>query len=239
MKKINDLKVICVGWHKTGTSSIGDALIHLGYKVVGARLDLYDSLSKGDLKPAFEISKEFNALQDVPWAALYKELDNEYPGSKFILTIRDEEEWLNSAKKHFKSKNYEMHKWLYGKGVIDSNEKVYIERYKKHNKDVITYFKQRPNDFLVLNLSKNNGWESLCDFLDKPIPKIKFPFSNKGKHSLNFYDKTIFYIRKNTPYFLRRARIKFMEYFFQIPDKRDRFNNKQFNKPKLRKIKKK
>ena len=173
MKKINDSKVICIGWHKTGTSSIGDALIYLGYKVVGARLDLYNSLSRGDLKPAFEISKEFNALQDVPWAALYKELDNEYPGSKFILTIRDEEEWLNSAKKHFKSKNYEMHKWLYGKGVIDGNEKVYIERYKKHNKDVITYFKQRPNDFLVLNLSKNKGWESLCDFLGKPIKKKK------------------------------------------------------------------
>ena len=71
----------------------------------------------------------------------------------------------------------------------------------------------------------------------KKKKKKKFPFSNKGKHSYNFYDKIIFSVRKITPYFLRRARIKFLEYFFQLPDRNDRFNNKKFNKSEIDKNK--
>jgi hypothetical protein len=29
-------------------------------------------------------------------------------------------------------------------------------------------------------LSKNDGWGSLCEFLEKPEPEIPFPFLNKA-----------------------------------------------------------
>jgi hypothetical protein len=105
-------KVFCIGWHKTGTSTLGDALLILGYKVTGARLDLAHSLLDGDIRPALKVAEQFEALQDVPWAALFKELDMQFPNSKFILTVRDDEEWLNSAKKHFKDKYVKLHQWL-------------------------------------------------------------------------------------------------------------------------------
>jgi len=221
-------KVICIGWHKTGTSTLGDALLDLGYTVTGAREDLAYSLLDGDIEPSLEIAKNFEALQDVPFAALFKELDKAFPNSKFILTVRDEQAWLNSAKKHFKNKNYKLHQWLYGNGVIEGNEALYLERYKKHYKEVKTYFKDRPDDLLVMNLNKGDGWEKLCAFLNKSIPKKAFPNSNKGKHNFTLKDKIIHLIRQLSPYWLRRLRIKALVKL-GIPDRNDRFNNKQYN----------
>ena len=64
----------------------------MGYTVLGARLDMAEPLLRGDLAAAIEEAGKFDALQDVPWAALYRELDAAYPGSKFILTVRKEEQ---------------------------------------------------------------------------------------------------------------------------------------------------
>ncbi|MEL7221032.1 MAG: sulfotransferase, partial [Bacteroidota bacterium] len=79
-------RVFCVGWHKTGTTTMGEALLLLGYKVVGARLDLATPLLAGNTQEVIDLAQQFDAFQDVPWAALYQELDEAYPGSKFILT---------------------------------------------------------------------------------------------------------------------------------------------------------
>ena len=221
-------KVICIGWHKTGTSSLGDALLDLGYNVTGAREDLAYSLLDGDIEPSLEVAKKFEALQDVPWAALYKELDKAFPNSKFILTVREEQDWLNSAKKHFKNKNYKLHQWLYGNGVIEGNEDLYLARYRQHYQGIKSYFKDRPDDLLVMNFSQGDRWETLCSFLKLPIPKKAFPHSNKGKHSFTLKDKIICQIRQLSPYWLRRLRIKALVKF-SIPDRNDRFNNKQYN----------
>ena len=221
-------KIICIGWHKTGTSTLGDALLDLGYTVTGAREDLAYSLLDGDIEPALEVAKNFEALQDVPFAALFKELDKAFPNSKFILTVREEQAWLNSAKKHFKNKNYKLHQWLYGNGVIEGNEDIYLARYRQHYQDIKSYFKDRRDDLLVMNFSQGDSWETLCSFLNQPIPRKAFPHSNKGKHSFTLKDKIIDLIRQLTPYWLRKLRIKaFVKLGF--PDRTDRFNNKQYN----------
>jgi len=221
-------KVICIGWHKTGTTTLGDALLDLGYNVTGARTDLAYSLLDGDIEPALEVAKKFEALQDVPWAALYKELDKAFPNSKFILTIRNEQAWINSAKKHFKNNQTVMRHWLYGNAVLEGNEDVYLDRYRQHYQGIKTYFKDRPDDLIVMNFSKGDAWEKLCTFLNKPIPKKTFPHSNKGKHSFTLKDIIINRIRKLSPYWLRRLRIKALVKF-GFPDRNDRFNNKQYN----------
>ena len=98
---VSKKKVIGIGFHKTGTSTLGDALLELGYTVLGARLDMTESLKTGDLRPLIQEAGKYDALQDVPWAVLYKELDHAFANSKFVLTERDEQKWLNSALKHF------------------------------------------------------------------------------------------------------------------------------------------
>ena len=228
MTNLNNPKVICIGWHKTGTSTMGDALLVLGYNVVGARLDLADSLMDNNIKEAIDIAREYEALQDVPWAALYKELDQAFPNSKFILTVREEQAWLNSAKKHFKNSYTDMRQWLYGNGVLEGNEGLYLKRYRAHYQGIKAYFKDRPEDLIVMDFEKGDSWEKLCTFLNHPIPQKAFPHSNKGKHSYTLKDQIVYRLRKLSPDWLRQLRIETLVKL-GYTDKRDRFNNKQYN----------
>ena len=221
-------KVICIGWHKTGTTTLGDALLVLGYHVVGARLDLSKKLLAGETDEAIKLAADFNALQDVPWNALYKELDQAYPGSKFILTTRDEKKWLNSAKKHFGSTYIRMHEYLYGEGVLDGNEQLYLDRFNRHYNEVHKYFKGRESDILAINLAENDGWDAICSFLGEPVPSKSFPHSNKGKHNYTATDKLVEGLKNMIPLSIRHMRMKMLSTLGR-PDPRDRFNNRKEN----------
>lgn len=175
------MKVVGIGFHKTGTTTLGIALKTLGYNVVGAKPDLAKHLFENDFESIFRIADSFDAFQDNPWAILYKELDARYPDSKFILTWRDENEWIKSVVNHFGKKHTEMRRWIYGTGHPKGNEQLYLNRYKKHINEVLEYFQNRKEDLLIVSWEKAKGWEELCEFLNKPIPKIPFPHVNKGK----------------------------------------------------------
>jgi len=47
--------------------------------------------------------------------------------------------------------------------------------------DIKEYFKDRPEDLLVLTLGKGEGWPELCTFLGKPVPDVDFPSANRTK----------------------------------------------------------
>jgi len=222
-------KVICIGWHKTGTSTMGYALLKLGYTVLGARLDMVYPLQKKDVATPLKLAGEFDALQDVPWANLYKELDDAYPGSKFVLTVREESAWLNSASKHFGGKYYKMHEWIYGQGVLKGNEEIYLQHFRKHYEEVNSYFKEREQDLLIMDLSKGDGWEKLCRFLDRPIPESPFPHANKGKHSLSAKEKLVRKLKKIAPLPLRQCVVNYLEKK-GYHNRRDVFNNWEANK---------
>lgn len=174
------LKVFCIGFHKTGTSSLGVALEKLGYRVKGASYTKNPNISQNVYDLAYELVEQYDAFQDNPWPIIYKELDKKYPGSKFILTLRDSDSWIKSQVRHFGVKETPMRKWIYGVGCPEGNEKIYVKRFEDHNKEVLDYFRERPNDLLVLDLAKGDGWEKLCVFLGKDIPNIPFPHANKA-----------------------------------------------------------
>ena len=44
------------------------------------------------------------------------------------------------------------------------------------------YFRNRPNDLLVMNICNGEGWKVLCPFLDKSIPDVQFPKKNITKN---------------------------------------------------------
>ena len=231
----NRNKVICIGWHKTGTSTLGDALIMLGYNVLGSRLDLAEDLLKSNKETALNVASSYDALQDVPWAALYKDLDTAFPNSKFIFTFREEDSWLKSAVHHFGKNEVKrkIFKWLYGYSSIIGHEEAFKQRYRKHNEEVLAYFKNRTDDFLIMDLSQGDGWEKLCKFLNKPIPQKPFPHSNKGKHNFSPKDKLIYAVRNITPKWLKTLRINLLVKL-GYPDRRDRFNNKKYNRPVIK-----
>ena len=171
-------KVFGIGFHKTGTSSLRDALDQLGYRVRGVFGKSDPDIGANALPRALTIVPKFDAFQDNPWPILFRELDQHFPGSKFILTERDTDSWLRSALKHFGGGSSWMRRWIYGVGSPIGHEDVYVERYERHNREVKEYFAARPDDLLVFRISEGEGWERLCPFLGLEVPAGDFPHSN-------------------------------------------------------------
>ena len=173
-------KVFCIGFHKTGTTSLKMALTELGYRVTGPFGRRDRNIGETVEDQAREIAARFDAFQDNPWPVIYRFLDREYPGSKFILTMRPSEKWIASVVDHFGKSAPPMREWIYGPGMGNptGNESVYIERYERHNREVLDYFKDRPEDFIVFDISAGDGWEKICTFLGHSVPATPFPWKN-------------------------------------------------------------
>jgi len=174
-------KIIGVGFQKTGTSSLRDALTMLGYKVGDNNYKLLFPILHGNYKKVLKTIQRYDAVEDNPWPLIYKELDKLIPGCKFILTLRDEESWYESVKRHINDLRDPMHEWIYGrgKGLPKDDKANTLQVYRKHNEEVLNYFKNRPQDLLIMNITQGDGWEKLCPFLNKEIPSLPFPHQNK------------------------------------------------------------
>ncbi len=162
----NKSMVFCLGFSKTGTSSLNKAFSILGYRNV--------HWLRASLKPKqgwIEYIKKspFDAFSDSPmyYPNLFKEIDKAFPDSKFILTAREPESLVRSWKNYF----------VISPWSIDNDEDkiTIIKMYNDHKKNVIEYFKDRPNDLLIIDIIGGDGWNKLCKFLNKPIPKMPFP----------------------------------------------------------------
>lgn len=158
-------KIFCVGFHRTGTCSLRDALEILGYKVCGPVWKIDERLVRS-----------FDAFQDMPWPLYYELLDQKCQNSKFILTIRNSESWINSCIRKFGGKKIKMHEIIYGgAGNPIYDEDRWIKKYEQNNESILEYFKDRPDDLLVLRITQGEGWEKLCPFLGHKIPNEDFP----------------------------------------------------------------
>lgn len=174
-------KVFCVGFQKTGTTSLQYALSLMGYRVAGV-------FGAGDLKTQQEMwSKaeallpQFDAFADNPWSIYYQELDQAVPDAKFILTARDPEKWYASVCKHFGDKSSRMREWIYGAGNPVGEKERYVERLLNHQEGVRRYFRDRPEDFMEFDVTRGDGWAELCGFLGKKQPTSPFPRLNTAE----------------------------------------------------------
>jgi hypothetical protein len=59
-------------------------------------------------------------------------------------------------------------------------QKVWLDIYNNHNAEIWAHFNGKQN-FLVMELAKDDGWEKLCSFLEEPIPQQLFPVLNRTK----------------------------------------------------------
>lgn len=179
---MHQYKIFCIGFHRTGTSSLSKALRILGYRVSKVELEVYKNrhIAQEVYEIAFALVDQYDAFSDNPWPIIYQALDQKYPGSRFILTLRSTESWVASMVKYFGTAKTPMRKWIYGVGNPAGNEAIYAARYERHNREVLEYFRGRPNDLLVMNFADGDGWEKLCAFLHKEIPPVPFPHTNKA-----------------------------------------------------------
>ena len=185
----NNSKIFGIGLSRTGTTSLTTALTLLGYKAIHFP-DLSLTLSL-NLKIKNDLLYQFDAFTDLPISYFYKNLDKKFPNSKFILTTRDIDSWLNSCANfrrfNYKSRNllsldkfkrYKLRKKIYGCTHYD--RELFKSAYENHVLTVKNYFKNRSDDLLIINISDGNQWSSLCDFLQKDIPDCPFPHKNRN-----------------------------------------------------------
>jgi len=188
------MTIFGIGWHKTATHSLQNALDHLDFRGIHYPYEFYFKMKESDQVISSYLGSQ-NSFTDFPIPIYFKRIDELMPGSKFILTERDEQSWLTSIQKHFDlheqpqerfgglSENdyyiglgvpiHEIHIAAYGQKEFD--EDVFLKRYRKHNQEVRDYFSKRPSDLLIMNMSENDGWEKLCPFLEKPLPSVPYP----------------------------------------------------------------
>ncbi len=182
-------KIIGIGWAKTGTTTLGKCFEILGFDHQSQDLGLVKDIGKGDLSRAMAMAETKETFDDWPWIILYRELDKSFPDSRFILTKRKPEKWIKSyinmlANQSDTSRELnETRRILYGLPFPDVSESQLVKRYVKHNTEVEYYFRDRPEDLLVVNWEEGNGWKNLCDFLGMDLPNVPFPHANKGKYN--------------------------------------------------------
>ena len=176
-------KVVVCGWHRTGTTSLHVALRALGYRVHGFDRELMFGLMNGKRRRIWKAAGHSDAFRDFPWCLLYKEFDERFPGTKFILTKRDPEGWLESYKRHHdsigKSPSHisPVHTWVYG-GLTTphGNEQAFVDRFTRHNTEALAYFGSRQgSDVLVFDVFSGDGWNELCGFLGRERVDGPFP----------------------------------------------------------------
>ena len=207
VKSAGKPKVFCIGRNKTGTTSIAKALKELDFIVAEQRpaeLLIHD-WARRDFRRIIHFCHTAQAFQDGPFSLPYtfQALDMRFPGSKFILTVRDSpEQWyqsvirfhaklfghgntptcddLKKAQYCYAGYMYENIRAIYPTPDDDIyNKEMLIHHYEAHNQSVIEYFRHRPNDLLVLNISQEGAYQRFCEFLDKPCLRQSFPWENK------------------------------------------------------------
>jgi hypothetical protein len=175
------MKILNIGFGKSGTLSLTKAFEILGYKSVHCEtgeVRLRD-VFKNNMKRGARILEgfeEYEFLSDFKGEFFYKELDIQYPNSKFIVTMRDLEGWLASMEKHVE-RNQKNPNYKYN--FLKVEKEKWAEKREEKFTEIKKYFKDRPEDFLIMDIANGDGWEKLCCFLGKPIPAEAFPHKNK------------------------------------------------------------
>lgn len=207
-KSSGKVKYFCIGRNKTGTTSLKAAFEALGYSVGNQRkaeVITGKHYFEGDFRPIVNYCKSAQVFQDAPFSfpETFKHLDNAYPGSKFILTVRDDaEQWYKSitrfhAKKFgkngripttedLKCAKYVWPGYMYNEvrlhGTTDEdpyNKDIMIAHYERYNREVMDYFKDRPEDLLVVNVAEPGAYQKFVEFLGVDSPYDDFPWENK------------------------------------------------------------
>lgn len=202
--KIENIKsrIFGIGLGRTGTSSLNNALNLLGFDTIH-----YNTTIKS-IDDVYRIFENYEGYVDVPMASIYKDVDKLYPNSKFILTVRNAIYWAESVKAYTKewlkmqkeTENMLTDEMLetrnktinflkdYGTSIygdylpeiIDTPKinAILLETYYRHFNQVTKYFEGREEDLLILDVSEQNAFTQLAEFLNREAPQPNMPVRN-------------------------------------------------------------
>jgi len=191
------IKLFGIGFKKTGTTSLDTMFSHLIDKLGGSRPSgkertrALNDLLIGDggnstISSALALAEKHTFFQDAPWcnepARLYRQLATLHPNARFILTIREPEEWYQSVvnwvqcrpttKKKGRCGNKKIDRYKSIFGANSTSRDDFVSAYVNHNEAARQYFVEelkQPQRFLEIDLTDTKynggvGWAIFCDF---------------------------------------------------------------------------
>lgn len=206
----SEARIFGIGLGRTGTSSLTEALELLGLPSVHYPADRATrALIAGHIRrprPALHLPllDDVVAITDSPVCCVYQALDRAYPGSRFILTVRDDESWLRSWSAYLRPSPRRrrtgvktmlrridrlrparvpdfqqfatlVQEHLYGGWSFDAERLLAARR--RYEAGVREHFRGR-TELLEFDICNGGGWSRLCAFLGVPEPSAPFPHAN-------------------------------------------------------------
>jgi Sulfotransferase domain len=178
-------KIFGIGLNKTGTVSLHEALGILGYRSLHwggpeTRRAVVRALEEG--RPLLTYLDDnviaFSDIEDITYN--FDLADRQYPGSRFILTVRALDDWLDSRQRHVEYNRAQQELGHYDRQFLEIDRVGWAVDYQRHTARVRSYFADRPRDLLELDITAGAGWQPLCEFLDHGLPDVPFPWKNRS-----------------------------------------------------------
>jgi hypothetical protein len=206
------MKLIGAGLPRTGTLSQKVALEMLGlgpcYHMVNVLADLDQAnLWKRALageSPWDEVFDGFQSTVDAPGHYFYKELIEDYPDAKVLLSVRDPERWRQSMEQTVwavRNGGSTMRLMSDARGTIDPGWAAFLEMIDGllwegagtlsdcRDPENLPAAMERWTEEVTANVPADRllvwdvtqGWEPLCEFLELPVPDQPFPNLNDSQ----------------------------------------------------------
>jgi len=193
-------KIFCLGLHKTGTTSLHDIARNLGYHSIHS--------TNWHLNPAIisrhnffcDGGSHYNNLNEFN----YKKLIQLYPNSKFIINIRNIDDWIISKLKHAgwnartkpdQSKE-ERHRVKYHHHCFTlktlKNINLFIQHYLDWYIKIICFFMDKKEKAIVVDITNSYNIDKLAQLLKQP--SISISHKNKTSSHRELSDKVKAYI---------------------------------------------
>ncbi|KAF2167994.1 hypothetical protein M409DRAFT_65558 [Zasmidium cellare ATCC 36951] len=207
LKRDRQLRVLALGLPRTGTDSLRQALIDLGFDGVhhGFRMASNRSETPQWVRLAYAAGQfdrvlgNCEAATDVPSAAFATELLCAYPEAKVIVNYRDDmSAWrrsvLDSIEKFLDDQDANwwkwslqffdpdifwarrVHWWLWRRLFDGSFHQDGTDFYQEHYRRIEDVLISQGRPYLKWKVQ--DGWASLCDFLEMDTPMGTFPCGN-------------------------------------------------------------
>jgi hypothetical protein len=180
----NRPRIFGIGLNKTATFSFHEALTILGFHSLhdGGRT-VHDAVQRAidDGAPLLSnLDQQLDAFSDIGLLSRrFRMLDGQYPGSRFVHTVRPVDEWLDSRRRHVERNIAKKEAGEYHSTFLVIDEEKWVREWEDHTQRVRAYFAGR-DDFLEIDIIRNPRWEPFCEFLGVAEPEAQFPWANRG-----------------------------------------------------------
>ena len=206
------MQVVGAGLSRTGTMSTHAALERLGFPCyhmtevarASGHLEAWASyLSESASMDWSTLFQNYEATVDTPSCLFYREIMEAFPRAKVLLNLRDPAKWyeslvtLASTLEEFRPMAMESKRLGQFLSVTDAVGRILsagdfsrencVRKFNEHN-DAVR--ESVPSDRLLV-FRVEDGWEPLCEFLDRPVPAEPFPYLNEGRSTIQDFVRQV------------------------------------------------